>query len=41
MQRQDIIKDSILGIELLRKGIYDSDLGVGEPDVMDPIDLIA
>lgn len=40
-QKQDIIQDSILGIDLLRKGIYDSDLGVGEPDVMDPMDLIA
>jgi CRISPR-associated endonuclease/helicase Cas3 len=37
---QDIIKDSILGIDLLRKGIYHPDLGIGEPDVMDPMDLI-
>lgn len=39
-QRQDIIKDSILGIDLLRKGIYHPDLGIGEPDVRDPMDLI-
>lgn len=39
-QRQDIIKDSILGIDLLRKGIYHPNLGIGEPDVMDPMDLI-
>lgn len=40
-QKQDIIKDSILGIDLLRKGIYHPELGIGEPDIMDPMDLIA
>jgi CRISPR-associated endonuclease/helicase Cas3 len=39
-QRQDIIKDSVLGIDLLRKGIYRPDLGIGEPDITDPMDLI-